>query len=75
MFPDLDKNVILFEKFNWSQLRDKVSSGELRQRLSALYADLSAVLHGRRTVSKDEARRAYENTLRTIEQLYAVHGL
>lgn len=75
LFSDLGENVVLFERFNWSQLRDKVSSGELRQRLSALYADLSAVLHGRRTVPKDEARLAFENTLQTIEQLYAAHGL
>lgn len=75
LFPDLGENVILFERFSWRQLRDKVSSGELRQRLSALYSDLSAVLHGRKTVPKDEARRAFEDTLRIIEQLYAAHGL
>jgi hypothetical protein len=74
-FPDLGENVILFERFNWSQLRDRVSSGILRQRLSSLYSDLSAVLHGRRSVSKDEARRAFEDTLQVIEQLYAAHGL
>jgi hypothetical protein len=72
LFPNLGENVILFEKFNWSQLRDKVSYGELRQQLNTLYADLSAVLHGRRTVAKDEARRAFESTLRIIEELYAV---
>lgn len=75
LFSDLGENVILFEKFNWSQLRDKVSSGELRQQLSTLYADLSAVLHGRKTVPRDDARRAFENTLRIIEQLYAAHEL
>lgn len=75
LFPDLGENVILFEKFNWSQLRDKVSSGLLRQQLSSLYADLSVALHGRKRVSKDEARRAFEDTLQIIEQLYAAQGL
>ena len=75
LFPKVDENVILFEKFNWSQLRDKVSSGALQRQLRTLYADLSAVLHGRRSVSRDEARCAFENTLHIIERLYAAHEL
>lgn len=75
LFPDLGENVILFEKFSWSQLRDKVSSGLIREKLTSLYSDLSAVLHGRKNVSKDEVRRAFEDTLQVIEQLYAAHGL
>lgn len=73
LFPNLGENVILFEKFTWSQLRDKVSSGLLRDNLSAIYSELSAVLHGRKSVSKDEARRAFENTLQVVEELYAAH--
>jgi hypothetical protein len=75
LFPHLGKNVILFEEFKWSQLRDKVSSGELRERLRDLYRDLSTVLHGRRAVSKEEVRRAFEDTLQVIEQLYAANKL
>lgn len=75
LFPDLGENVVLFEKFNWSQLRDKVSSGVLRERLGRLYSDLSAVLHGRKTVEKDEARRAFEETLQVVEELYNANGL
>ncbi|MEX2241708.1 MAG: hypothetical protein WD775_13570, partial [Burkholderiales bacterium] len=58
-----------------TQLRDRVSSGKLRQQLTALYADLSAVLHARRSVEREEARRLFENTLKTIEQLYGPHDL
>ncbi len=75
LFPDLGENVILFERFSWSQLRDKVATGALRERLTSLYSDLSTVLHGRRSVSKDDARRAFEETLRVVEQMYAAHGL
>ena len=75
LFPDLGENVILFEKFSWSQLRDKVSSGLIREKLTLLYSALSAVLHGRKNVSKDEVRSAFEDTLQVIEQLYAAHGL
>jgi hypothetical protein len=75
LFPELGENVVLFEEFKWSQLRDKVSSGPLREQLRRLYSDLCAVLHARRTVAKDEARRAFEETLQIVEQLYAAHGL
>lgn len=75
LFPDLGENVILFERFSWSQLRDRVSSGSLRERMKSLYSDLSAVLHGRKSVAKDEARRAFEETLQVVEELYAAHEL
>lgn len=75
LFPDLGENVVLFERFSWKQLRDKVAAGLLREQLSSLYSDLSAVLHGWRNVSKDEARRAFEDTLHVVEQLYATHKL
>jgi hypothetical protein len=75
LFPDLGENVILFEKFNWKQLREKVSSGSLEEQLKLIYSELSTVLHGRKIVSKDEARQAFENTLQVIEELYSVHGL
>jgi hypothetical protein len=75
LFPDLGDNVVLFEEFKWSQLRDKVSSGPLRERLRCLYSRLCAVLHARKSVAKDEARRAFEETLQVVEQLYAANGL
>lgn len=75
LFSDLDEDALLFDKISWSKLRDEVSSDLLRQQLTSLYADLSVVLHGRKSVSQDEARRAVEDTLQIIEQLYAAHGL
>lgn len=75
LFPDVGENVTLFEKFSWGHLRDKVSSGPIREKLTSLYSDLSAVLHGRKYVSKDEVRRAFQDTLQVIEHLYAAHGL
>jgi hypothetical protein len=75
LFPNLDENVILFERFTWGHLRKKVSSGSLEEQLKLIYSELSTVLHGRKTVSKDEARHAFENTLEIIEKLYMAHGL
>ncbi len=75
LFPTLANNEILFEKLNWGQLRDKVTTGSLREQLSLLYSELSQVLHGRKSVSKDESRCTFENTIHIIEELYAVNGL
>jgi hypothetical protein len=62
LFPDLGENVVIFEEHKWHKLRDKVSSGPLRERLRNLYADLSVVVHGRKSVAKEDARRAFEET-------------
>lgn len=75
LFPDLGDNVLLFEEFKWSQLRDRVSTGPLRERLKTLYSELCALLHGRKTVTREEAYRAFEQTLQVVEELYATHGL
>ena len=75
LFPDLDENVILFEKFTWRELREKVSSGSLEDDLKQIYSDFSMALHGRKTVSKDEARLAFGKTLHAVERLYMEHGL
>lgn len=75
LFPDLGENVVLFEKYNWGQLRDKVSSGPLREQLSDLYRRLCEVLHARRTVTAEEARGVFRETLLVIEELYENHGL
>jgi hypothetical protein len=75
LFPDLADNVVLFEKHKWRSLRDKVSSGTLRDRLARLYGDLCSVVHARKTMSKDEARVAFEETLQVVEQIYLANGL
>ena len=75
LFPDLGDNVLLFEHRNWRQLRDKVSSGDLRTGLEDLYSRLCAVVHARKTVTREEARRTFEDTLRMIERLYESNEL
>lgn len=76
LLPHLSDNEILFEKLSWTQLRETVSSGPVRERLGCLYSELCSVVHGRRkSITKDEARRTFEETLQVIEQLYKVHRL
>jgi hypothetical protein len=62
--------VILFEKFNWRQLRERESSGSLEEQLKIIFSELSKILHGRKTVSKVEALHAFQNTLKVVESLY-----
>lgn len=75
LFPDLDKNIILFGKYHWGTLRDKVASGRIRDKLNDLYSELSTLVHGRKSVTQQEARRAFKKTLEVVETLYALHGL
>lgn len=74
LFPDLNDNVILF-KYHWGILRDKVSSGDVRERLNNLYAELSTLVHGRKCVSQDQARQAFRDTLEIVEAMYSLHNL
>jgi hypothetical protein len=75
LFPDLDKNIILFGKYHWGTLRDNVASGTTRGKLNDLYSELSTLVHGRKSVTKQQARGAFKGTLEVVEKLYALHGL
>ncbi|HEX5777718.1 MAG TPA: hypothetical protein VFY21_02660 [Xanthobacteraceae bacterium] len=70
LFPDHGADVPLLERYRWRDLRDKVCSGPLRERLSTLYAELSALIHARKNVSRNEARAAFSETLVVVEHLY-----
>lgn len=63
------------EHYSWRVQRDLVASGPLRERLAILYAELSAAIHGRKLVTKEDARNAFEESLVVIELLYAEHDL
>jgi len=70
--PDLSR---FLEERKWSELRRKVAADSLEERLKNLYYDLSALLHGRKSVSREEAHRAFHETLEVVEELYATNGL
>lgn len=75
LFPNFEEKVVLYERFTWKQLREKVSSGSLEEDLKEIYSKLSKAIHARKTVSKDEAHLAFEKTLKVVEDLYMNHGL
>ena len=70
LFPELSNNAILYEKCNWRQLRDRVSSGRLNEKLKDLYGRLCEVLHARKAVVSKDAREVFLETLLVIEKLY-----
>ena len=75
LFPELGEDVVLYEKYNWGQLRDKISSGSLREQLRDLYGRLCEVMHARKTITGKEAREVFRETLEVVEELYENHGL
>lgn len=76
LLPHLSDNEILFEHITWKQLRNAVSSDPIQERrLVCLYSELCSVVHARKSVTKDEARLLFEETIQVVEQLYAAHRL
>ena len=77
LFPDVEDDIVLFEKYNWSALRHKVTSGKAETRLRNFYSDLSTVVHGRerRVIGQDVAYQTFQTTLEILEDLHRDHDL
>jgi len=63
-------NVIDFESYRPSELINKASRGELRVKLKDIYRNTSAMLHGRKTINSDDAKRMFRDTLKAVQELY-----
>jgi hypothetical protein len=71
--PDAPLSV---DERRFSPLAGAISKGKLRRRINQLYYGLaSPVVHGVRSVSAEDARRAIKETLSLAEDLYREHGL
>lgn len=68
-------NIIPFEEYKWSDLKNAVAKGSLRREIGDLYHDLSSLIHGRKVVSKKGAKTAFNSTLKAVHALYSYHGL
>ncbi|MEK6698117.1 MAG: hypothetical protein AABZ10_03635 [Nitrospirota bacterium] len=75
LLPEGADNAIYTNKYWWRELSGKVSSGVLKDRLDGLYDELCTLIHGRKTVTREEARHAFGETLKLIQDLYTQHGL
>jgi hypothetical protein len=64
-----------FETHKWCELRDMVSKGALNQRIKAIYKELSDLMHGHKTASRQDALTYFRSTLKVIHLLYDNHRL
>ena len=62
--------IIEFDSYRPSELINKSTRGSLRDRVKSIYSDTSVLLHGRKTVKKDDAKKMFKNSLRTVQELY-----
>ena len=75
LLPEGADNIVYIEKNKGSDFRKKVSAGELGERLKALYGELSSLIHARKTINREEARRGFAETVQLIQDLYSYNGL
>ena len=73
LFSERDKSEVLYEQISWKKLRDRVSCGQLNDRLKALYERQCRVLHARSDAGQKDARVVFHGTLLVIEELYELH--
>ncbi len=68
-------NIVHFEKYNINELIRQVSRKALKDKIWDIYhIKLSSLIHGRKTVTSTDAKEIFVETLKTIEELYKVHG-
>lgn len=59
------------KKDQWQKLlKNTVADDRLRKQIDDLYGKLCPLIHGRKVVSKAEAKEAFESTLRAVHSLY-----
>lgn len=59
-----------FDSYRPSELINKSTRGVLRDEVKNIYGDTSALLHGRKTVKKDDAKHMFKKTLSVVQKLY-----
>lgn len=59
-----------FESYRPSDLINKATKGQLRERVKNIYSNTSTLLHGRKTVSSGEAKKMFRDTLKAVQDLY-----
>jgi len=63
-------NVIDFDEYRPAELINKSTTGNLRDRVKEIYKSTSDLLHGRKTVNSDDAKKMFKATLRVVQDLY-----
>jgi len=63
-------NVVDIEDYKPAELINKVARGNLRDRLKDIYRKTSALLHGRKTITSEDAKEMFRGTLKAVQDLY-----
>ncbi len=61
-----EDNIVDFDEYRPGELINKSTRGALRERVKEIYSDTSTLLHGRKTVSSDDAKRMFKDTLKVV---------
>ncbi|MBE9547337.1 MAG: hypothetical protein IMF10_07575 [Proteobacteria bacterium] len=62
--------IVDFDVYRPGELINKATRGPLRDKVKEIYSDTSALLHGRKTVNSDDAKKMFKDTLRVVQDLY-----
>lgn len=65
-----NEKIVDFDSYRPGELSNKSTSGALRDRMKEIYSNTSALLHGRKTVKKEEAVKMFKDVLTNVEVLY-----
>lgn len=63
-------NVVDIDSYKPSELINKVAKGHLRDRLKDIYSKTSILLHGRKTIKSEDAKKMFRDTLKAVQDFY-----
>ena len=58
------------DRYEINFLISQISSGKLSYRSIRIYSETSSLIHGRKIIDSDEARKMFTKTIKVIQELY-----
>jgi hypothetical protein len=65
-----NEKIVDFDSYRPSELINKSTRGILKDKVKDIYSNTSTLLHGRKTVTKDDAIKMFKDTLSIVQELY-----
>jgi hypothetical protein len=66
-----NENVIDYFQYKPSDLINKCTHGDVREKVKDIYKNTSGLLHGRKTVNSDDTKKMFKDTLKVVQTLYS----
>jgi hypothetical protein len=63
-------NIVDIESYKPAELINKAARGDLRNRVKDIYSKTSTLLHGRKTIKSEDAKKMFRDTLKAVQDLY-----